>query len=155
MYNALSSFRHSLGGSGSPQSHRGEYHSSQGDSHGFRGLAPGSAYGSYNSPSGSPSWDQPQNTCSPGELDWNSSSPYQQRSGYTERWRSGGYGGGQSSWVSSGYDQQWSSQQVPQRSQSGERVKKAVVNRERPPIRMYVKLAKKRQYLALLLCSLF
>ena len=130
MYNALSSFRHSLGGSGSPQSHRGEYHSSQGDSHGFRGLAPGSAYGSYNSPSGSTSWDQPQNTCSP--------SPYQQRSGYTERWRSGGYGGGQSSWVSSGYDQQWSSQQAPQRSQSGEHVKKAVVNRERASIRMYV-----------------
>ena len=144
MYNALSSFRHSLGGSGSPQSHRGEYHSSQGDSHGFRGLAPGSAYGSYNSPSGSPSWDQPQNTCSPGELDWNSSSPYQQRSGYTERRR---YGGGQSSWVSSGYDQQWSSQQAPQRSQSDEHVKKAVVNRERAPIRMYIKLAKHR-YLA-------
>ena len=53
-------YRHSLGGSdiGSPQqgSGGGEYHSSQGDSHGFRGLAPSvanSPYGSYNSPSNS------------------------------------------------------------------------------------------------------
>ncbi len=98
--------RHSLGGSDiSSPGGGGEYHSSQGDSHGFRGLAPSprSAYGSYNSPSERrSSWGQGGRE----ELGWNSSSPHEQRSGYSyaERQRtSGGYGspspgGGQSSW---------------------------------------------------------
>ena len=127
-------YRHSLGGNdvGSPQQSSGEgggeYHSSQGDSHSFRGLAPSSAPSSaYNSPSNS--WgDYAQNMNRQGgggEMGWNSWSPCEQG----QRRSSGGSGygspsprgGGQSLWsFGGGYDEQWLNQQSPWRRQRGE-----------------------------------
>ena len=62
-----------------------------------------------------------------GEMGWNSSSPYEQ--GHRRSSGGSGYGspsprgGGQSSWSyggGGGYDEQWSNQQSPWRTQSGE-----------------------------------
>ena len=142
IFDPFHTYRHSLGGSdvGSPQQSSGggggEYHSSQGDSHGFRGLAPlapNSPYGSYNSPSNS--WgDHTQNIYRQGgggEMGWNSLSPYEQGqrrssggSGYAAATAGspspGPHGGDQSSWsygAHDGYDEQWSNQQFPWRTQ--------------------------------------